>query len=226
MFQLKPVCQLGLGSHQGSLEEVHLNSTKEIIQSAFPSTPFVLSRLPIQASANSQQHSMERETDKKRHWNYCLLFYAWITPVPWQSSWSQPAAWGKPLNLSPLSSNLSMGMGMPLAYTLRSWILWLINPSVDTWISQWKLRCGMLVRAAPRQSSGWAAVPLQLGRLHDWWMRLTWIILPPHSQPSTLADSCPGAQVHCLAKWYFLFHAPHSFPLRKRISKKERHFAA
>lgn len=31
VFQLKPACQLGLASHQGSLEEVHLNSTKEII---------------------------------------------------------------------------------------------------------------------------------------------------------------------------------------------------
>lgn len=40
----------------------------------------------------------------------------------------QPASCrGRPLNLSPLGNNLSMWTGRPLADTLRSWKLWLIN---------------------------------------------------------------------------------------------------
>lgn len=66
VFQLKSAWQLGLAGHSSSLEEVHLNSAKEIIK-VLPHLPLLFSpSLSFQAFAPRQQRSVERGRDKNQ----------------------------------------------------------------------------------------------------------------------------------------------------------------
>ena len=108
VFQLKPAWQLGLAGHSSSLEEVHLNSSKEIIK-VLPHLPLLFSpSLPFQPFAPHQQHSVETGRDKNQQWNHCLLFsMAESLQSPWQSSQSRPAARADP-RTSVLCADISL----------------------------------------------------------------------------------------------------------------------
>lgn len=128
---------------------------------------------------------------------------------------------GRPQNLSPLSSNLSVWTGRPLADTLRFWKLWLINwvlildPAngnckVPCWGGQplEKALGGLLFLCI------WAySVVDECGWHGSFFLRVPnppqLLILPQEHKPNAISSS--------------ISQTPS--PLRKGISKKEGHFS-
>lgn len=107
----------------------------------------------------SQQHSVERRTDKKLQWNYCLLF-------PMTESLQSPDNHPRASQLLGQTPELLFSEQQSLDVNRQTpgwhpYILKIVTnwPSIDTWHSRWNVRVTMLARPAPYSVLGGLLFP-------------------------------------------------------------------